>query len=239
MATSGDGPASGSVDFGRSLRFVFEDPDWIKKILMGGLFTLLSMLVVGTLLVGGYWVRLLRRTARGEARPLPEWTDWGGLFADGLGALGVYLVHVVVLVLPLAAGGCLLGLAGAMLGKKGDDAVGVLAGAGILALYVLFFLFALLLAVYVPAVLTRFAVLGRFGVAFELSENLGFIRRNLGDYLLALLMFLVAHFLSQFGALLLCVGIFPATFWSYCVIAYPLGQIARRDPVLGPTAQSS
>jgi len=240
MTTSADRPPSGRVDFGRALGFVFEDPEWLKKILLGGLFTLLSMVVVGTLLVAGYWVRLLRRAARGEARPLPEWSDWGGLFADGIAAFGIYLVHVLLLVLPLGAGGCLFGLVAALLDKKGGgDAVGVLAGAGILALSALVFVVALLLAVYVPAVLTRFAVLGRFGVTFELRENLGFIRRNPGEYLLALAIFLVAHFISQFGVLLLCVGVFPATFWSYCVLAYPLAQIARRDPLLGPAATSS
>ena len=30
-----------SVDFGRSLSFFFQDPDWIGKILLGSLFSLL------------------------------------------------------------------------------------------------------------------------------------------------------------------------------------------------------
>ena len=102
-----------------------------------------------------------------------------------------------------------------------------------LGLYAVVMLLALLLAVYLPAVLTRVAILGRFGAVLEVRENVGLIRRNMGDYLLALVIFLVASFISQFGVILLCVGIFPATFWSYCVLAYPLGQIARRDAVLG------
>lgn len=159
----------------------------------------------------------------------------GGLFVDGLLAFGVYLVHVVALVVPiLAGGGCLLGLAAAGSShERGGEAAGVVAGIGMLGLWALVFLFALALAVYMPAVLTRLAILGRFGVVLEVRENVGFIRRNLGEYLLALVIFLVASFISQFGVILLCVGVFPLTFWSYCVLAYPLGQIAGRDPVLG------
>ncbi len=41
MATAAPGP-SGTVDFGRCFTFVTEDPEWVTKILLGGLFTLLS-----------------------------------------------------------------------------------------------------------------------------------------------------------------------------------------------------
>jgi hypothetical protein len=242
MASPANAGTSGRVDFGRSLGFVFEDPAWLKKMLLGGLMALLSLLMVGTILIGGYCLRVIRRSARGEALPLPEWDDWGGLFMDGLMALGVYLVHVFALVLPLIlGGGCLFGIAaaGASGSRNGGGALAAVAGVGLLALYALFFVMALLLAVYVPAVLTRLALLNRFGVAFEVRENFGFIRRNLGEYLLALVIFLVASFISQFGVILLCIGVFPLTFWSYCVLAFPLGQIAGRDPVLGPAARTS
>jgi hypothetical protein len=236
MASPANTRTGDKVDFGRSLGFVFEDPEWLKKMLLGGLFALLGMVLIGTILVGGYFLRVIRRTASGEARPLPDWDDWGGLLVDGLVAFGVYLVHIVALVVPLLlGGGCLLGLAAAAggAGEKAGAATGAVAAVGVLGLYAVVLLLGLALAVYIPAVLTRVAVLGRFGVAFEVRENVGFIRRNLGEYLLALVIFLVASFISQFGVILLCVGIFPASFWSYCVLAFPLGQIARRDPVLG------
>lgn len=235
MASTANSRSEGRVDFGRSLGFVLEDPQWIKKMLLGGLMCLLSILFVGTIFVGGYFLRTIRRTARGEARPLPDWDDWGGLFVDGLMAFGVYLVHVFALLLPLiVGGGCLFGLAAAGMGNDKDgNALGAVAGIGIVALYAVGLLLALLLAVYLPAVLTRVAILNRFGVVFEVRENFELIRRNLGEYLLALVIFLVASFISQFGVILLCVGVFPATFWSYCVLAYPLGRIAGRDAVLG------
>jgi hypothetical protein len=84
--------------------------------------------------------------------------------------------------------------------------------------------------VYFPSALTRFAVEERFGAAFELQNNWMFIRRNVSNYLLALVVFLVANFISQMGILLFCIGIFPATFWGTCAGAYALGEVAYRDP---------
>ena len=39
--------------------------------------------------------------------------------------------------------------------------------------------------------------------------------------------YLVAAFVAQFGVLLCCVGVFPAVFWSYLVLAMALGQTSR------------
>lgn len=52
-------------DFGRALRFFFEDPKWVTKIILGGLFSVLSIFLVGTVFVAGYVVGITRRAARG------------------------------------------------------------------------------------------------------------------------------------------------------------------------------
>jgi hypothetical protein len=62
---------------------------------------------------------------------------------------------------------------------------------------------------------------------FEWRQNVEFIRANLANYALALVSYLVAGFVAQFGVLLCCVGVFPAAFWSYLVLAVALGQTVR------------
>jgi Protein of unknown function (DUF4013) len=89
---------------------------------------------------------------------------------------------------------------------------------------------------YVPAALLRFVLYDRVSAAFEPREVIGIIRRNLGNYLLALVLYLVANFASQVGVVLCCVGVFPLSFWSMCILAWGLGEVARRDPVLTGTA---
>jgi hypothetical protein len=218
-----------ALDFGRALGFFFQDPNWVQKLLIGSLFTILSMFLVGGIFVAGYAARLVRRTARGEPYPLPEWDDLGGMFVEGLSVIGAYLIHLV----PAVVGAGVVLLPMVFLGARNEDPspafLFVLIPLVLLATVVFF---AVLL--YFPAAFTRLAVEERFGAAFELDANWAFVKRNLSNYFLAIAAFFVANFLAQFGILLFCIGILPATFWSQCVGAYALGEVALRDPVRPP-----
>ena len=68
---------------------------------------------------------------------------------------------------------------------------------------------AVLLAVVARPVVVA-ACLLPFGFAWR--EILAFITANLGNYLLSLVVFLVAHVASQLGFLLCCVGVFIQLF---------------------------
>lgn len=226
--TSTDPPATqvqpgSSVDFGRSLSFFFQDPDWIGKILLGSLFSLLAVFIVGTFFVAGYMVRLIRRSARGEPHPLPDWDDYGGIFLDGALVIGAYLVYVLPVVFLYLAGALTVGIG------LGGDEPSIAASMVMVAVALVFGLLMLGVTLYFPAVLIRIALKGHFAAAFELAPTWEFIQRNLANYLLALLIILLANFLSQFGILLFCIGILPASFWATSVSAYALGEVALRD----------
>jgi uncharacterized protein DUF4013 len=236
MSTSAAAPAPGqTLDFGRGIRFVFDDPDWVKKVLIGAGMMILSVFIIGSLWLMGYWVRLIRRAASGEDRPLPEWDDLGGMLVDGLKGAGIYCAYLFAFLIPL---GCvvltvvILGGGAAHLTRGSEDAaqaVGALAGLGVMGLYGVMWLVMIVLMVYLPAALTRFALTLRFGAGFELGENFSFIRRNLLNYVLALVLYLVGSFVAQFGVLLCCIGVFPASFWALCLLGWGLGETARRD----------
>jgi hypothetical protein len=223
-------PASDAFPFARGFGFVFEDPDWIKKILIGGVFAFLSSLLIGAFFVGGYALRVIQRTARAEPLPLPDWDDLGGIFVDGVKVVGLSLVYSLVLALVISCPvGVMAGL-GVMLGESDSGAAGAAITITMLVFYAFVTLLSLLLAVYLPAALLRMALTGRFGAGFELTTNLSLIGRNLVSYLLAIALYVLTSILAQFGLLLLCIGVFPASFWSYCVGAWALGEVARRDP---------
>jgi hypothetical protein len=137
MSTAAPAP-QGSVDFGRSFTFVTEDPDWIKKILIGGVFTLACAVLVGVPFVLGYFSRTLRNVVAGEARPMPEWDDLGGIFNDGLRLTAVYLLYTLGIVALVAALGCVVMLpVMALSGGHRDvsDAFGLLGGLGVVGIY--------------------------------------------------------------------------------------------------------
>jgi len=233
MATAAPGP-QGAVDFGRSFTFVTEDPDWIKKILIGGVFALACAVLVGIPFVLGYFSRTLRNVVAGESRPMPEWDDLGGIFNEGLRLTAVYLVYAIGAFAVLAAIGCVVIAPLVLLGGGHRDlsrAFGLLGGLGIVAFYGLLMLVSLALYVYMPAALARAALRGTVGDGFAWREILGFITANLANYLITLVIYLLASFLAQFGFLLCCVGVFPAAFWGYMVLAVALGQTVRLSAV--------
>jgi len=232
MAIAASAAPRGSIDFGRSFTFVGEDPDWLKKVLIGGVFTLACGILVGLPFVLGYCSRTLRNVTAGTKPELPEWDDLGGLFEEGLPLTAVYLIYtlglfvvigafVAVLVVPMIMA------SGALSSDKLQEALGALGAFGMVALYGVVMLLSFAMALYLPAALARAALRGSLGEGFALRENLAFITANLGNYALALVSYLLAAFLAQFGFLLCCVGVFPAAFWSYLVLTSALGQTVR------------
>jgi hypothetical protein len=228
-------PHRGSkIDLARSLRFTFDDPEWVPKILLGAFFTLLSVVLVGAVFVIGYFLETLRRTARGEPRPLPGWTDLRGLLTDGLGGLAICIAHLLplfplVFLMALAWGGVAAILETAQQTPSEIQTAFMLY---VITGYAFCTLLVLGLLLYLPVPLTRFALSKQVGAAFQFRENVDFIRRNQLGYVQALSISMIAGFIAQFGVFVLCVGFFPAAFWSICVSGYAMGELAKGDEEL-------
>ncbi|PKO21777.1 MAG: hypothetical protein CVU38_12955, partial [Chloroflexi bacterium HGW-Chloroflexi-1] len=73
------------MDIGKSFTYMFEDPDWLRKLGIGTLVGLIGI-VFSPILIGfipllmlmGYTLDVVRNTMDGRQYPLPEWEDWGG-----------------------------------------------------------------------------------------------------------------------------------------------------------------
>ncbi len=61
-------PSQPSYDFAKPFGFVFQDPDWLSKILIGGLFEIASIFIIGIFFVAGYCARLARTSSPGWNR---------------------------------------------------------------------------------------------------------------------------------------------------------------------------
>jgi hypothetical protein len=232
-------PSKANIDIGRALSFAFEDPEWMKKLAIGGLVMFAGVFVVGMPLLFGYYQRIIQRTVAGESRPLPEWSDWGALFVDGLKLWAVMMVHVWAFVLPV---GAIVGVGGVVaaslehLPRGAQTAAAVVLILGALALYAMFLAATMLMAIYLPVAQVRLATTGSMREAFRFSVNLAFIRRNAVNYALAFAVALISSMAAQFGLLLCCVGFFPATVWSYWCFCWALGETARLDAATSASA---
>ena len=216
-------PSSPTIDFARPFRFVFEDRDWITKVLIGGLFYIAAIFLVGLPFIFGYMVRLTRNVIRGDATPLPEWDNLGEYFIDGLKIILIGFVYLLpsMLLLGLIFGG--MAMMGAFPDEELEGPAGCLFGCGMAIFVVLILAYSF----FLPAALLMFAATGSVGEALNIGRIGRFVRANLGNYVLAYLINLAASFLSQFGVILLCIGAFFAAFWALAVTSYAFGDVYR------------
>jgi hypothetical protein len=97
------------MNVGRAFTYVFSDPRWLGKLLIGAGLVLVP--IVGWLAVAGYGMRITRRVAAGHDVPLPSWDERGDLLGDGLRFFGVLLAWLLILLLVLCP---LLALVGSL-----------------------------------------------------------------------------------------------------------------------------
>ena len=69
------------MDAEKSFTFPFEDTEWVSKL---GLGALISMVPILNFAWSGYLVDIIRNVMNNDAEPLPTWDDLGKKFNDGL-----------------------------------------------------------------------------------------------------------------------------------------------------------
>jgi hypothetical protein len=89
---------------------MYPSSDW-KKVLILGILSLLSILIVPIFLVLGYAFRALKSTMDGSEE-LPEFDEWGNMFIDGLKVFVVELVYALpaLIILIIGLGGTISAL---------------------------------------------------------------------------------------------------------------------------------
>ncbi len=211
-----------SLDIGRAFRFTFDDANWVVKVLIGGVISLLSFFLIPIPLLVGYYLEVVEQTARGQDLPLPEWGDMGRLFRRGLTATVGYLAYTLPLVLFVCCLFLVMTMAGDNEGAAG--AVGLL----VLCFYCLMFLYAIFLAFWLPAATVRYLETGQLSGMFQFGTIWRFVQRNMGQYLAVILLYLGASVVATVVGTFTCGLLSPwASFWSYLVGGNLLGQYWR------------
>jgi len=210
------------MDVGKSITFAFDDEDWLTKLGLGAVVAAVPLLNFAW---SGYLVDLMRNVARGDARPLPEWTDLGDKLVRGL----VVSIAILVYFLPIILVTC-VAITSFMLPAifANEDYVGEIAvlssGFGIM-LFCCIGLFSLIMAFFIPAVMINYSRQGTFAACFRLGELLAIIRENSSDYLVACLVWLAVSFVVS-SALSVGLGIIA---WIPClgwIAAWAISAIA-------------
>ncbi len=210
------------MEFGKAFTYVFEDKDWVTKLLIGGL---LSLIPIVNLVVLGYTLRVLKNVADGSEQPLPSWDDFGSYFVKGLMVVLGSLVWLIPLIAISTAGTVVSAMAG------GDAyASERMSGPLVCCMWSLSCvsgLYGLLMGVVLPAAMTLYAVRDEFAAFFRVGEIVYYVKENLGNYVVALLLIIVASFAAGLGMILCFVGVIFTQFWANLVNSHLLGQVYR------------
>lgn len=186
---------------GEAFSYVFEDAEWLKKVLIGGLVLLTSIFVLPIPLWMGYLIEL-RANVIGKKTPvLPEWNNLGDKYTKGLIlTLGVFLYS----------------LFGIILGKSGIPFSRLLSS-----------LYQLLMVFYLPIVWVFYAKYQTFKSMFNIQEIFEFVTKNFVDLLVFWLLHFVLVFVSLLGLLGLVIGVVFTAFYSLLVQSYLYSSLYR------------
>ncbi len=224
------------MDFGKSFTYMFEDPNWVAKLVIGAAILLVGVLfswllaipaIIAAALLLGYSFAVTRNVAEGNPTPLPEWNDLGALLVRGLTGL----VGLIIWELPIIIVACCIGIVNAALGSAASNTTSSSASTALglvtacLSCILAVLSFVLGLSAYAP--MTRFAIGGPLSVFWDYAGNLRFIQANIANYIIALILTIVAGLIGSLGIIACGIGIFLTQFWSTLVSAHLFGQVAR------------
>lgn len=241
------------MDYGKAFTYPQQDADWIKKLaILGGIFLVclvLSPLVfplLGLLLVGGYSIEITRRVITEQAPTLPEWSDFGSLFKNGVFLAVVVVVYSLPNILLTACAQLPTILRSVAAATDPDTAKTLLDVTGPLSVLAfccscVAFLYSIAIGMILPAAYGRLAVTGEIGSAFQFNQVIGLVRAQPAVYFIVFLISAVTSVFAALVGLIACfIGIGFTSAYTVFVTAHLNGQAYRvASGVTGPSATPS
>jgi hypothetical protein len=217
------------MDIGKALSFVFEDQEWISKILLGAVIMLIPIL--GQLALLGYGIAIIRNVKANDPQPLPAWSNLGDLLIDGFKfwvATLIYAIPFIIFLCPVMLVWILPAL-----GAENEDLAAILAGvSGIVSMLLgcLAILYGILLSLLTPVIQIRYAETGEIGPCLAIGEVFRLLFDNLGSVLVAVVLGWVVStvVLSIAGTLTLGLLALPGSVWLKALSCHMYGQISQQ-----------
>jgi hypothetical protein len=225
--------------------FPFQDPRWLEKFLIGSLLILVSFLFLPILPIYGYFAEVMRIAIEGKDLSLPEWDAWEKKFTDGIKLFVVGLIYTLpfILLFILSYVFLFVGAAGTDLADSTTDLTPfwtipfMLGTLGSIAFFGLSFFLALIIGIFMPAVIAHVVATDDLSAAFRFGEWWRIFRANLSGfvitYLLVFGLFTALNFVLQilYMTIILCCIvpflIIPATLYIMVTTGILFGQAYR------------
>ena len=213
------------MDISRAFTYVFDDKQWVEKIVLVVVLTLLSaipffgLIAVAALL--GYSVEIVENMRNHETNPLPRWNNYADLITRG----GNVLVATILYMLPNVLVVCCITAA---VGLAGDND---LFGGGFAAIFLCCLIPILLVynlfAWPMLAVGTiRYAEIGKINVFFEFGDLFAALQRNSSLTIQWMVFTFLANLVLGLLNVVPCLGWIASLALTVPIQSHLLGQFA-------------
>ncbi len=193
-----------AIDWGKGFTLLFEDKEWVGKTLIGGIFILLSFLLIGIPFILGYLLELVKNIIERKEQVLPEWENLGEKFTRGL-------VFLVILIIFSLLFGVIIGVLFFI------PCLGWIAG--ILVGILFYFVY--------PFLVCEYAVTNSFSAVFNFERMFNFIGNQIVNLIIAILLSFVIGIIGGLGIILLIIGVIFTYFWAAVGCHYFYAEVYR------------
>lgn len=216
------------MEFGRAFTYPFEDQDWLKKIALAALVSLIP--IVGQLFLLGWGLEIARRVIQHDPVVLPD-LDFGANLGKGFQAFLVSLVYsipIFILSLPMN----LIGPIGSAL-EFDADSINVMMIAVSICCGGLTLIYSIALAFALPAAFGNLAAKGQLSAGFKFSEIFALIKAAPVAYLLVVLGSLVAGIIGSLGVIACAIGVIFTYAYAMAIMGHLYGQAYNQATAAG------
>ncbi len=210
------------MDFGRAFSFVFQDPDWVKKVLLAALLSLIP--IVGQFYLIGWGLAVAQRIIHGQQDLLPE-MNFGEHLGRGFKAFVIGLVYSIPAIL-FATPIWLFPIIGVS-AEMNEETLATVSVILSVCCGGLILIYSLLMAVMAPAGVGNFLATGRLGAAFNFGQVFGLVRAAPGPYLMIILGNIIVGLIAPLGAIACAVGVFVTAAYGTLISSHLIGQAYR------------
>ena len=206
------------MKFVDSFTYVFQDPDWFKKIIIPGLVGLLVP-IVGQMVLLGWSLKATLNVIRNSPNPLPD-MDFGGDLGRGFKASVVGLVYGIpmfIFYLPIM-------ILSIVAGESGEQSMVVIVAIAGACFGFLMLLYGIFMSLMLPAAYARVAVEDTIGAGLAFKEVFKMVKNNIVTYLLILVGSIAAGFISSLGSIACVIGIFLTVPYGMAIMGHLYGQ---------------
>ncbi len=225
------------MNLGFAFTYIFQDPDWLKKV---GLAAVISLIpIVGFIILLGWGLEIIQRTLNNNPTPLPDWDDFGGHLQRGWKPLVVILAYSLPLFIMTICQSTLQ--LGVTLGAQNMDSatVGTTIMTVLICMSLLILFVSIAFGILTSVAIGNLAAKGELRDAFQFREIFRLFRAGMGPYIIQfIVMGFASMVLGTVGMLFCFVGIFIVQAYLVTVFSNLTAQSYKiAKSVLAPPSQ--